>query len=1176
MKLNQTTIGKKLHMEVDADPTITSTPATIASIALFDDAGTGKMFLKSGALDTSWTELGKTTVPLTSTTVTVPKNNDTDWADAGLVAGDFQGFGTPTAIQIETRREGGDLLVRGKFTSGTSTAVEARINLKLAGVALTSAGVTSIPSIQKVGDFAYSVVAAVSGQTLIETSVGYLTMGFQSGTVGGLNKANGSTIASSGNIMSFTARIPIQDWSANETETKTIPLTSAVLVTQPDSMIRLNTVNGYGSTNTVIRRFTNVSENIGSDILYLDSPTLGASFTALTSGYYSVSYSDNFNAQSNVGLSLNSTQLSTDITSIPVTERLGYDTTSTTNLSSSVSWQGYLNSGDIIRAHCTGVPTGIASRTSFTMSKVGSTKIVNPSSDQKIDIPTHSLRFEGASTRGSTDTAVVKFDTLANIRGDGFEVVNTVANGTVVTMKKAGTLSMSASLYGTANQLFTVTKNKTTLTAMGSSSSENLATGSLNSTTGYATASVTAIPVVPGDKIRVVASANPTADTVNNFTLFLQENSVAVALSNVLPQWSEGDSSVRLNTANGYGSTATKIRRFSNIADNLGSAITYTDSPTLGASFVANEDGIYEISYTDSAATSTYFGLSKNASSLTASISATPVSERLAIEYLDTSTAASSVAWSGYLSKNDVVRPHADGAAAGTNAFSIFTISKVGKPNVTVDVTPFVNIKTQDVQAIRLRGLSGLGSTNTKVVRYNNIDQNTNTGIIRYTQSVTLGDSFEVLKSCTITINASVGDSGGTGSQTYISLNATDFTSPPSTAPAAQFVASSQFDGASGAQKQNQVSTSLRLNAGDIVRIHAEGDASTDLTRSYLTLVATAASDSIVTPTQQISSDTLPFTFKSTAIVDADPIGTFNTYTYAANTNTATISASAPIQTVASMNANGFQVFARAYNATSTTAIPARVDIKIGKGLKATQVNAYASAAKTSAFPFDRVCNGSLSDYGTDVFYSETSGVLTINAGVNTTGAITVRSVDSTQMLLTNGYFVFNASTSPSITALPALQPRIAYVKDIKTTGTAGGVCVAGVQTRNLNDLVNNSRLGISLSSNQITFTELGTYRITGSAPAFFCSQNKAYLFNVTDGVTPQSLTGSSTYSGTGTADTTQSLSLIDGEITITKTTVFELRHYTQIARSPNGLGVASISGGMIEVYSNLTIQKIK
>ena len=58
--------------------------------------------------------------------------------------------------------------------------------------------------------------------------------------------------------------------------------------TASQSMVRLNTSNGYGSTNTVIKRYTNVVTNQGVDITYADSATLGASFTINTAGVYAI------------------------------------------------------------------------------------------------------------------------------------------------------------------------------------------------------------------------------------------------------------------------------------------------------------------------------------------------------------------------------------------------------------------------------------------------------------------------------------------------------------------------------------------------------------------------------------------------------------------------------------------------------------------------------------------------------------------------------------------------------------------------------------------------------------------------------------------------------------------------------------------------------------------------
>jgi len=126
----------------------------------------------------------------------------------------------------------------------------------------------------------------------------------------------------------------------------------------PTSMVRWNTANGYGSTNTRIRRFVNSVTNIGSDITATDSATLGASFTINTSGIYSISYSDNFNTSAHFCLSLNASIPTSPLTGAPVSEVLVGATTSQANFASNASWTGYLASGSVIRAHGDGSPVG--------------------------------------------------------------------------------------------------------------------------------------------------------------------------------------------------------------------------------------------------------------------------------------------------------------------------------------------------------------------------------------------------------------------------------------------------------------------------------------------------------------------------------------------------------------------------------------------------------------------------------------------------------------------------------------------------------------------------------------------------------------------------------------------------------------------------------------------------
>jgi hypothetical protein len=59
-----------------------------------------------------------------------------------------------------------------------------------------------------------------------------------------------------------------------------------------ESEVIVDTGNGFGSSNTKIRRFTNIDVNTGSDITYVDSSTDGGTFTINTNGMYSISYTD--------------------------------------------------------------------------------------------------------------------------------------------------------------------------------------------------------------------------------------------------------------------------------------------------------------------------------------------------------------------------------------------------------------------------------------------------------------------------------------------------------------------------------------------------------------------------------------------------------------------------------------------------------------------------------------------------------------------------------------------------------------------------------------------------------------------------------------------------------------------------------------------------------------------
>lgn len=971
-----------------------------------------------------------------SASVTTNTYNATDWT--AISAGASVNWTNTTITNLYYKRDGDSVLYKGKIAI-TGTPASGQLVLTVPHTLDTtkfSTGikVSSFVNLYHTGILDYYGILDLN--TSNSLSFRYIAnASFPLANAAGVTPTAPTTWAN-GDIFEFeTLPIPVVGWTASTTTSTTIPLTSSVLVTQPDSTVRVRTGNGFGSTNTQVRRYVNIDDNIGSSVLYQDSATAGASFTILEAGTYEMSADDlTTTTGSTLGITKNTTTVAAGSNLLAYGTVIG-------GQSNSISCTVQLTVGDVIRVMCEspGNITAAASVASFKISKVGSTKILNPSSDQKVVIPTHQLRFEGASARGSTDTAIVKFDTQTITQGDGFTVVNTAANGTVITVRKAGILSISTTLYYASAAILTITKNLTSLTTtIPTVASEILAGDGIQGTSEYGSASWTGTVNV-GDIIRITSNVTPLAQAANNLTLSLQEQSVAVALQNVTPTYDNSDSTVQLRTANGYGSTNTKIRRFSNTVQNFGTDITYTDDAALGGYFTINKDGEYQISYTDLFNAASTLGITKNSSELTTNvISLTAPSSLLASADTGGVNYCGSASWAGYLLKGDVIRAHTNGTTSGTSGTleAKFTISRVGKTSGTVDVTPFVQIPQQDVEAIEATG-NGFASTSTGVFRFST-RRNTNKGIIQIIDTSTDGTYFKALKDCTVTVTVAGIYATTTANNFSIVKNGsgTILVGAPSTA---NLLAAST----AGVSSRSTISASVNLIAGENIYVNRDNtsvngnDASSDIT-----ILATAQTSSVASSTQQVSSDTMNFVFKSTAIdPNTDAIGTFNTYTYAANTNTATIATTAPTQTTTSMNINGIQIFARAYNATSTAESPARVDIFIGKGLKSKQVDLYANATKTGATNYDFIVANTGAERGTNVSYNETTGILTIDAATSVV-TTTDRRLD-TLTAITSGYFVFNASKTPSLVTIPSQQKvgaRYMGTTGTTLTGTATNV----------------------------------------------------------------------------------------------------------------------------------------
>ena len=119
--------------------------------------------------------------------------------------------------------------------------------------------------------------------------------------------------------------------------------------------LKMEGSSGHGSTNTKIRKFTSVivDDNPGNVYTYNNDAANGFSITFNRDAEVHISYVDLFNTGTDHGLSINSTQLTTNLISINTADRLNI-TSSSGNNAEQLSWSGKVKAGDVIRPHTNG------------------------------------------------------------------------------------------------------------------------------------------------------------------------------------------------------------------------------------------------------------------------------------------------------------------------------------------------------------------------------------------------------------------------------------------------------------------------------------------------------------------------------------------------------------------------------------------------------------------------------------------------------------------------------------------------------------------------------------------------------------------------------------------------------------------------------------------------------
>jgi hypothetical protein len=803
-----------------------------------------------------------------------------------------------------------------------------------------------------------------------------------------------------------------------------LSLPTSALVKENDTTLRVDTYNGYGSTGTKVLRFLNLTESVGSGVTYSASSVNGDSFTIVSDSYCTATFEFDPGAiNTYVGISLNATsaETSTDYISLPRAKRLTtFRSAGSANYTDTVSATRKFNAGDVLRAHTNALISNNTAYNSFTVSCHGNLNQAAVNKNSKIAIPTHEVRFEGSSGRGSTDTYIHKFDTITTLRGDAFTIVNDAVSGTVVTMTKKGLLTVSASGLLPTNNNYFISKNQSVKTTE-PVASEIVAVMTTNAATGSFGATATRqLRVEAGDSFRFVGAANLTSYKGNTFHFTFMEEDISVGVTNILPQFSESDSMVRVHTANGWGSSNTAIRRFSNTPSNLGTSVLYADSATLGASFTILESGNYEISYTDVFGAAASFGISKNstAATLLGSLSTNDILSFTTTGGAGVLTVAS---WSGYLTAGDVIRPHAASASLAThvnNVYSSFTISKTGKPNVTaVNVASFVSIPQVESQTIKVSQVASAFTNRNVEAEYNLATATvTKTGhslIQEVDDSTNTRTKFVALKSCRVNVSWRAPAVAVGTALTIYKNGATYQFGPNLTTANYTTVAVANID----------------MVAGDYFSVGTEADMTNSAESTSLSINATTISDTTLSATETFNSDTATLTYAGSSSYTLStlanaPVGTFITYTITGSTTDTAVqtNAAAPTQTTTSMNSNGIQIFNRVYASTSTSGSPAKIAIQIGKNMKGVSLNIYQSTAKSGAMgSTDLIQVGTSNQFGLfSKFYNESTGVLILDAGSVMTSSITANAfffdLGTSQTTQTNGYITISASKNPALT----------------------------------------------------------------------------------------------------------------------------------------------------------------
>jgi len=919
-------------------------------------------------------------------------------------------------------------------------------------------------------------------------------------------------------------------------------------IQEENSEIVLTGSNGTGSTRTSVGKWTTVASNKGSALSLSQSAVNGDEIEVLEDGMYSIDYTDFDTDGGSFGITVNTTLFTSPPQSISYADGgRGHAYLDTGTRSGAVSRTLDLRNGDIIRACNSGVAGSVTA--SFAVTKIGSLKSQVPISEETVDIPTSELRLGSVGGYGSTNTKIVRYTSIEKLTGDALTVANDSATGTEITVNKDGILHIEYMEQFTVESWVGLSRNSTELTtAITSINAEDILAMTYVAGGNQATnICVWSGKVYEGDVIRPHALG----DTIGGFAkgskiqAIHQENKASISISNLDPQFEDYDSTIRLNSFNGYGSSAINTARWSKITQLVRDAIEYVDSSVLGSSFTAKKNGTYHISFSLNTPTDgwAYPSLTLNSSNLSAGPTALPTDEVLALAmhlaHSGTNQTAN-VAWSGYLREGDVIRPQTTGATPLSADRCFFTMSYAGKPSLTsVDVTKFADVSKRTSQEITHSASENTLLNISDEIKFDPTNVNfKGSSILRMDQQSTKTE-FVAKENCTVGVSLNLNPNVA-GHNARIWVNGTQV---------------GGGDAVNTAGYSSSASYHGILNKGDVLTVGTGVATFSSGNAVYLSILAQA--DAVTTIAEvEYGTQLCKYTGYTTNVL----VGSYRHVLYTTHV----------------YNKDGNQEDTTSLfsydNSSGYTKFTASKDCFF----------AVTSFLKSNS-PGQSLSNLVLR-YNSSGTLVEVSNTNSQDADVNWSIGV----MNSSDILVNKGDYVvigyystdeapISADNRVSVKATPlkaeALvsipRKKVAILKDIKSSGVSGGDFISGAwRVRDINNLLGCTSF-VSLSSNQFTLSS-GTYYISWEAECFNVDRNQSKLYCVTDSAYVSG--GESLSSAVGSTASNQSIGHCYIEVPLSSK-VYELHHRGSSTQATNGFGLPASVGD--EVYSQVVIEKM-